>query len=243
MSVVNAIDKRLWWLHIIEPMMRGLVRISTWQTATRVGQTNEWQAINNNKQYAWLPYEYVYRRDANTNAMSARLVPTSPQPTAAGANTSAENPALTDAVQGVEVQTAASPAVPLIFGDDYRINFPDGSVTLTADGESKRGREQHPVKVQLLSLRSGLEYHPSSERRFPEPLGKLEASDRSSGYRCPRTELQSELHRFTHRHREHDDSGPILYELGCDASRTVDRNERDHELQRLRSGEVNSVAA
>ena len=150
MSVVNAIDKRLWWLHIIEPMMRGLVSISTWQTATRVGQTNEWQAINNNKQYAWLPYEYVYRRDANTNAMSARLVPTSPKPDVSASGvvtqTSAENEDLTDAVQGVEVQTDASPAVPLIFGDDYRINFPDGSVTLTPDGESKRAGNNIQLK-------------------------------------------------------------------------------------------------
>ena len=128
MDIRQRIDMMLWWQWITHGQMQGAQQVTTFETLTQVGSTMVWRAANK----GWIPYAWVKNTDAEGNPVSAKyasLLPATGQsaaPTGLG-------------VQGVELQTSAGTPVPLEHGDDYTVDFVNGTITLTAAGETKRG--------------------------------------------------------------------------------------------------------
>ena len=128
LDIANRFDRMLWQLHITRAMERTAVGVTSWETLTRVpGTTNEWKSVNP----GWLQYQWVKTANTQGNPNSAKFHKMAPDSGDSDARSS-----LT--LQGVTLQTDASTPVDLDSITDYTVNYPEGSITLTAAGETKR---------------------------------------------------------------------------------------------------------
>ena len=128
MDIRDRTDEMLWWQHIIAALSRETTEVNSFETLTRIdADPMEWVSANR----GWLPFEWVKSADTNDNPESAKFVRTYPDDGSTAPSTSLSQ-------QGIEVQTSAGTAVALIYNTDYTVNAPDGSVTLTSSGETKR---------------------------------------------------------------------------------------------------------
>lgn len=135
LDIRNRIDMMLWWLYISQGQMQGAQQVTTFETLTQVGTSLTWASANK----GWIPYAWKKSVDAEGNPISAKfekLVPIegeSAAPTELG-------------VQGITLQNAAGTAVPLLYGTDYTVDYVNGTITLTAAGETKRASEKVQAK-------------------------------------------------------------------------------------------------
>lgn len=126
-DIQQRIDRLLWQLMITKAQLQATTQVTGYETLTQVGATLEWASVNE----GWLNYEHLKTYDANDNPTGAKLGKLFDTPAA-------------NVLQAVDVRTSAPTA--LDYSDDYTVNWPDGTVTLTAAGETKRGSDDIDAK-------------------------------------------------------------------------------------------------
>ena len=124
----SRIDRLMWWLHIVKAQAYGVTQKTSYQALTNVtgGSATEgtiFQAATG--QHLWIPYEWVKTYDGyGGNPTACKLVKLF--------GTTSGN-----SYQAVVVREAADNNTALVYSDDYTINWPDGSITLTTAGAAK----------------------------------------------------------------------------------------------------------
>lgn len=132
-DVARRIDRLLYQLLITKAQMYSSTAVSTWETLTRVGATNEYESVNR----GWMKFEWVKVYDANLNPTSANLQPLF-HTTGTGTT-----------LQKILIQNSNSDA--FTYATHYTINYPDGSVTLTAAGVALLGAYSLQAKYEYTS--------------------------------------------------------------------------------------------
>ena len=118
-DVTMCIDELLWYLMITTAQMYAHAHVTSFEHLTE-GDNNEWASVNQ----GWMQYEYVKTFDTPGNPLTSRLVPLFG--TVSG-NTFQE-------VVVQERDDAGGDGTDLVYGDDYSVNWADGTITLTAAG-------------------------------------------------------------------------------------------------------------
>lgn len=122
-DIQQRIDRLLWQLMITKAQLQATTEVDTYETLTRVGATLEWASANE----GWLNYEHLKTYDGSGNPTGSKLGKLFDVPATA-------------VLTPVLVRSDA-PSATFDYGDDYTVNWPDGTVTLTAAGENKRGSD------------------------------------------------------------------------------------------------------
>lgn len=126
-DIQQRIDRLLWQLMITKAQAHATTEVTSYETLARVGSTLEWYSANE----GWVNYEHLKTYDASDNPTGAKLGKLYDTPSG-------------NVLQEVDVRTSAPTA--LVYSDDYTVNWPDGTVTLTAAGETKRGSDDIEAK-------------------------------------------------------------------------------------------------
>ena len=134
MDIRNRVDRMLWYLHVIAGLQQEAVSVSTFETLTNITGTMEWKSVNK----GWIPLEWYKSYDANNNPTASQFRELHPA--------SGEDDLTGTTLQPVEVTTTNATPVDLLYGTDYTVNWTDGSITLTAAGETKRASDNIRVK-------------------------------------------------------------------------------------------------
>ena len=133
MDIRQRIDMMLWWLYISYGQMQNAQQVSTFETLTQVGSTTTWKAANK----GWIPYKWVKTNDEEGNPVRARFESMLP---ASGMSAPTDH-----GIQGVELQVGTSDTA-LLYSTDYTVDFINGTITLTAAGETKRSSNNIEAK-------------------------------------------------------------------------------------------------
>lgn len=127
--VRTILDKFMWELIIAKTQAYDATEVTSWTQLTRVGSTNEHASAHQ----GWVKFEYVKTLDGNGNPTTNKLIPLF-------GTTS------TNTLQAVVAREGGGDNTALIYSDDYTINWPDGTVTLTTAGAAKAAGNLVEVK-------------------------------------------------------------------------------------------------
>ena len=119
-DIQRRVDRLLWQLMITQSLAVATTEVAAYETLTQVGATDEWASLYE----GWMQYEYLKTEDANSNPTGSKLGQLFDTP--AG-----------NVLQEVDVREAGGDNTALDYGDDYTVNWPDGTITLTAAGVVK----------------------------------------------------------------------------------------------------------
>ena len=137
LDIRNRMDRMLWWLHITRALEHDTNEVTSWETLTRVGTSNEYKSVNQ----GWLPYEWKKTYDSSSNLTKnnptgnklEKLTPNSGDATQSNTDT-----------EGISVQN--SDGDDFEYGTHYTINYPDGSITLTDAGVTRKSNHNMQAK-------------------------------------------------------------------------------------------------
>jgi len=131
LDISSRMDRALWWIQIVRGLSYGVTQVTDYTQLTVVpGSTYEFQYATSNKQ-AWIPYEYVKTYDSPGNPTGGTFIKLF--------GTTSGN-----SYQAVVVAENGGDATALVYGDDYSINWPDGTITLTVAGLAKCANDGTP---------------------------------------------------------------------------------------------------
>ncbi len=119
-DIQRRVDRLLWQLMITQSLAVSTTEVSAYETLTQVGATNEWSSLFE----GWMQYELLKTVDGNLNPTGSKLGQLFDTP--AG-----------NVLQAVDVREAGGDNTALIYTTDYTVNWPDGTITLTAAGVIK----------------------------------------------------------------------------------------------------------
>lgn len=128
-DVTQRIDELLWYLMLAQAQKQAIGQVTSFETLTKQSDNVTYKSIKN----GWIQYEYVKAYDNAGNPTSAKLIPLF-------GSTSGNT------IQAIVVQHSGGGGTALVYGDDYTINYPDGSITLTTAGASKVGSNNVQAK-------------------------------------------------------------------------------------------------
>ncbi len=120
LDLQRRVDRYLWNLMIAEAQTRDAVEVSTFESMTQVGSTNEWVSLNE----GYIRYEVLQTADANGNPTGQKLGKLYAGPTG-------------NVLEPLAVQEEGGDNTDLVYTTDYTVNWADGSITLTASGVTK----------------------------------------------------------------------------------------------------------
>lgn len=119
-DIAHRIDRLLWQLMITKAQLQATTEVTSYETLTVVGATDEYASVNQ----GWLNYEHLKTYDSNNNPTGAKLGKLYDTPSG-------------NVLQEVDVREAGGDNTALVYATDYSVNWPDGTITLTATGVTK----------------------------------------------------------------------------------------------------------
>ena len=123
LDVQRRLDRLLWQLMISSAQAQASTTVTSWTELTLVaGTTYEFESVHE----GWISYELCKTYDANTNPTGSKLE-----------KLFSETPGADITLQAVTVRENGGDNTALVYADDYSINWPDGTITLTAAGLAK----------------------------------------------------------------------------------------------------------
>ena len=121
-DIQRRVDRLLWQLMITQSLAVSTTEVTSYETLTQVGATLEWASLYE----GWMQYELQKTEDANQNPTGSKLGQLFNTPSG-------------NTLQEVVVRTSNPTA--LTYTTHYTVNWPDGTITLTAAGETIRGSD------------------------------------------------------------------------------------------------------
>jgi hypothetical protein len=143
-------DRLLWQLMITQGLAQSTTEVTTNESLTQVGSTNEWASANE----GWMQYELLKTVDSPGNPTGSKLGKLFG--TVSG-----------NVLQEVVVKEEGGDETAMIYGTDYSVNWPDGTITLTATGVTKEaGNGVHAKYTYSTNLQTWSKIPPSGQDQY-----------------------------------------------------------------------------